>query len=51
MRVPSEWSETPPAYRRHAPRLGEHSREVLHEAGYTDAAIDTLIAGGVTHAG
>ncbi|HYT47478.1 MAG TPA: CoA transferase, partial [Burkholderiales bacterium] len=27
--VPSEWSESAPEYRRHAPRLGEHTREVL----------------------
>ena len=31
--VPSEWSESKPEYRRHAPRLGEHTREVLREAG------------------
>ena len=42
MKVPSEWSETAPEYRRHAPRLGEHTREVLREAGYSDAQIDAL---------
>jgi crotonobetainyl-CoA:carnitine CoA-transferase CaiB-like acyl-CoA transferase len=41
--VPSEWSESPPEYRRHAPSLGEHTREVLKEAGLSDAAIDRLI--------
>ena len=34
--VPSEWSESPPEYRRHAPRLGEHTREVLSEAGFSE---------------
>jgi formyl-CoA transferase len=29
--------------RAHAPRLGEHTREVLCEHGYTDAEIATLI--------
>ncbi len=28
----------------HAPRTGEHTREVLAEAGYTDAEIDALLA-------
>jgi crotonobetainyl-CoA:carnitine CoA-transferase CaiB-like acyl-CoA transferase len=41
--VPSEWSDSPPEYRRHAPRLGEHTREVLKEAGLSDASIDRLI--------
>jgi crotonobetainyl-CoA:carnitine CoA-transferase CaiB-like acyl-CoA transferase len=41
--VPSEWSESPPEYRRHAPSLGEHTREVLKEAGLSDAKIDQLI--------
>ena len=46
MKVPSEWSETSPEYRRHAPRLGEHTREVLREAGYTDAQIEGLARSG-----
>jgi crotonobetainyl-CoA:carnitine CoA-transferase CaiB-like acyl-CoA transferase len=46
MAVPSEWSASAPQYRRHAPRLGEHTREVLRETGYDDDAIDALIASG-----
>ncbi|MCP1845910.1 crotonobetainyl-CoA:carnitine CoA-transferase CaiB-like acyl-CoA transferase [Bradyrhizobium sp. USDA 4524] len=48
MAVPSEWHGTPPQMRRHAPRLGEHSRDVLREAGYDDAAIDVMMASGVS---
>jgi crotonobetainyl-CoA:carnitine CoA-transferase CaiB-like acyl-CoA transferase len=44
--VPSEWSESSPQYRRHAPRLGEHTREVLREAGLSDQRIDSLIKAG-----
>jgi crotonobetainyl-CoA:carnitine CoA-transferase CaiB-like acyl-CoA transferase len=48
MACPTEWSATPPGIRRHAPRLGEHSREILNEAGYTHTEIDAMIATGVT---
>jgi crotonobetainyl-CoA:carnitine CoA-transferase CaiB-like acyl-CoA transferase len=40
--VPSEWSESVPEYRRHTPRLGEHTREVLREVGLSAAEIDRL---------
>ncbi|MBO9357163.1 CoA transferase [Bordetella petrii] len=42
---------TPTAIRRPAPRLGEHSREILREAGCTDAEIDALIAARATQEG
>ena len=38
---------TPTAIRRPAPALGQHSRELLAEAGYDEAAIDALFARGV----
>jgi crotonobetainyl-CoA:carnitine CoA-transferase CaiB-like acyl-CoA transferase len=44
--VPSEWSESAPEYRRHAPRLGEHTREVLREAGLSDQQITLLVQSG-----
>jgi crotonobetainyl-CoA:carnitine CoA-transferase CaiB-like acyl-CoA transferase len=42
-RVPSHWSETPPSIRRLAPQLGEHSAEVLREAGYSDDQIQAVL--------
>lgn len=48
MRNPTRWSATPLGAIRHAPRLGEHSREILHEIGYSDALIAQLLNSGVT---
>jgi len=44
MREPSEWSKTQPEATRHAPRLGEHSREILAELGYSADEIRRLSA-------
>jgi crotonobetainyl-CoA:carnitine CoA-transferase CaiB-like acyl-CoA transferase len=46
--VPSRWSATPPEMQRHAPRFGEHSAELLREAGYSDAEIERMAQEGVT---
>jgi crotonobetainyl-CoA:carnitine CoA-transferase CaiB-like acyl-CoA transferase len=48
MQPPGTWSESPPAVTRHAPRLGEHSLEVLREAGVSEADIGELVASGAT---
>lgn len=45
---PVRFSGSPSSIRRMQPRLGEHSREVLAEAGYSDEAIKALLAQGVT---
>jgi len=43
---PVKFSGTPAAITRPAPVLGQHTREVLTEAGLTDAEIDALVADG-----
>jgi crotonobetainyl-CoA:carnitine CoA-transferase CaiB-like acyl-CoA transferase len=50
MSVPSEWSESQPGYRRHAPRLGQHTREVLAEAGLAAGEIAALLESGAARA-
>ncbi|MGE5522099.1 MAG: CaiB/BaiF CoA transferase family protein [Rhodospirillaceae bacterium] len=46
VRNPVLFDHDGPSIRRAAPMLGEHSREILHELGYTDAQIDALSASG-----
>ncbi|MBW2274802.1 MAG: CoA transferase [Deltaproteobacteria bacterium] len=43
---PMRFSESPASLRRHPPRLGEHTAEVLAEAGLTQAEISQLIERG-----
>jgi crotonobetainyl-CoA:carnitine CoA-transferase CaiB-like acyl-CoA transferase len=45
--IPSTWSVTQPAIRRPTPNLGEHSEEVLREAGFSAPEVERLTAAGV----
>jgi crotonobetainyl-CoA:carnitine CoA-transferase CaiB-like acyl-CoA transferase len=44
--IPIRFYGTPCEVRKHPPLLGEHTRELLREAGYSDTEIDQLIASG-----
>jgi crotonobetainyl-CoA:carnitine CoA-transferase CaiB-like acyl-CoA transferase len=48
--IPTTYSRTPGEIRRLPPRLGEHSVEVLREAGFGEAEIGAMMASGVTSA-
>jgi crotonobetainyl-CoA:carnitine CoA-transferase CaiB-like acyl-CoA transferase len=44
--IPSRWSRSQPDIRRDAPRLGQHSMEILRETGIPEDEIKSLIASG-----
>jgi len=46
--VPSEWHGTPPTGYRPPPLLGEHSREILSQAGYREDEIEEFLRTGVS---
>jgi crotonobetainyl-CoA:carnitine CoA-transferase CaiB-like acyl-CoA transferase len=48
MAVPTRFSASQPERFEHAPRFGQHSAEVLREAGYSDAEIARMVEHGVT---
>lgn len=48
MAVPATWSRTQPRATRHAPKLGEHSDEILKELGFSDADIAEMVENGTT---
>jgi crotonobetainyl-CoA:carnitine CoA-transferase CaiB-like acyl-CoA transferase len=43
---PVHFSRTPARVERAAPQLGEHTREILRDAGYDDAQIDDMVRDG-----
>jgi crotonobetainyl-CoA:carnitine CoA-transferase CaiB-like acyl-CoA transferase len=46
-RFPVKFDTDQPAWRMHPPSLGEHTREILLEMGYDDAALDDLAGRGI----
>jgi crotonobetainyl-CoA:carnitine CoA-transferase CaiB-like acyl-CoA transferase len=48
MAIPGTWSESKPEIRRGAPRLGEHTAQVLAEAGYNPQEMAAFEASGAT---
>ncbi|WP_336161995.1 CaiB/BaiF CoA transferase family protein [Amycolatopsis sp. VC5-11] len=49
--IPQQWSESAPELRYPAPRLGEHSAELLGEFGFGENEIGALVASGAAGTG
>ena len=49
-RFPVTFSKTPAENTRHQPLLGEHSVEILREAGYSSEQVESMLASGATKA-
>ena len=47
VRYPGHLSDTPASLNRHPPRLGEHSAEILAEAGFSEEEVQSFEAAGV----
>jgi Predicted acyl-CoA transferases/carnitine dehydratase len=45
---PANFSKTPASIRKHAPKLGEHTVEILKEAGIDDETIEEMISSKAT---
>lgn len=43
LRAPTRWSASPPSVRSPAPTLGQHTAEVLREAGVPQEQVDTIL--------
>jgi crotonobetainyl-CoA:carnitine CoA-transferase CaiB-like acyl-CoA transferase len=50
VRDPISYDETPTRLRRHAPRTGQHTRELLAELGWDGRRVDALLARGAASA-
>jgi formyl-CoA transferase len=47
VRPTTKFAATPASVREPAPRLGQHSREVLLDSGLTEDEVDSLVADGI----